>query len=124
MLRIRIFAGLAAVGLLISPLPALAQASFEGLGDLPGGAFNSSARAVSADGSVVAGYGVSTSGREAFAWTADGGMAGLGDLAGGVFFSDARALSADGSVVVGNSFSGSEQEAFRWTSGSGMVGLC
>ena len=71
MLRIRIFAGLAAVGLLISPLPALAQASFQGLGDLPGGAFNSSARAVSADGFVIAGYGVSTSGREAFAWTAD-----------------------------------------------------
>ena len=47
MLRIRIFAALAAVGLLISPLPALAQASFQGLGDLPDGIFWSEARALS-----------------------------------------------------------------------------
>ena len=62
MLRIRIFAALAAVGLLISPLPALAQASFQGLGDLPGGDFNSAAYAISADGSVVAGQSSSASG--------------------------------------------------------------
>ncbi len=33
------------------------HASFQGLGDFPGGEFNSSAQKVSADGSVIIGYG-------------------------------------------------------------------
>ena len=41
-------------------------ASFTGLGDLPGGSFNSSARGVSADGSTVVGVSSSDSGTEAF----------------------------------------------------------
>ena len=55
------------------------------LGDLPGGAVQSTARGVNADGSVVIGDGTSASGTEAFRWTQAGGMVGLGDLPGGSF---------------------------------------
>jgi len=99
-----------------------AAASFQGLGDLPGGITSSNAFALSADGLVVAGSSWSTSGNEAFRWTSGGGMVGLGDLPGGGFSSNVTAVSADGSVMVGRSESGSGPEAFRWTAG-GMVGL-
>ena len=53
----------------------------QGLGDLPGGIFDSRGFAVSSDGSIVVGR--CYSGRdEAFMWTASTGMAGLGDLPG------------------------------------------
>ena len=96
-----------------------------GLGDLPGGEFDSEAKDVSSDGSVVVGYSTSASGREAFRWTAAGGMVGLGDLPGGEFESLAFAVSGDGSVVVGASLYGSFTDvgAFRWTAGGGMVDL-
>ena len=100
------------------------QASFTGLGDLPGGVFKSSARGVSSDGSVVVGSGSSASGSEAYRWTSGGGMVGLGELPGGSFINDAFGVSSDGSVIVGRSNSNpGQQEAFRWTSGGGMVGL-
>jgi probable HAF family extracellular repeat protein len=76
-----------------------AGADFIPLGDLPGGAFSSQARGVSADGSVVVGNSISASGLEAFRWTAAGGMIGLGDLPGS-FGSGASSVSADGAVVV------------------------
>ncbi|MCA2665657.1 MAG: hypothetical protein IM486_14370 [Microcystis sp. M114S2] len=74
-----------------------------GLGDLPGGIFNSSATAVSANGSIVVGRGgvISVNNSEAFRWTQATGMVGLGDLPGGSFNSIAWGVSADGSVVVG-----------------------
>jgi probable HAF family extracellular repeat protein len=100
-----------------------AQATFLGLGDLPGGSFFSQATGVSADGSVVVGNAISASGSEAFRWTAPGEMVGLGDLPGGTFSSIAHAVSADGSTVVGQSQSASGPEAFRWTASTGMVGL-
>src|SRR5689334_4676153 len=63
----------------------LLTATFQGLGQLPGGELsNSSADAVSADGSTV--VGTSSSDRsdlEAFRWTAATGMVGLGFLPGG-----------------------------------------
>jgi probable HAF family extracellular repeat protein len=116
--------GLGAIGV---TFPAQA-ASFQGLGDLPGGSFYSGARGVSADGSVVVGTGNSANGCfggcwEAFRWTQATGMVGLGDLPGDVFSSEASAVSADGSVVVGQSKSASGSEAFRWTQATGMVGL-
>ncbi|MFN9735084.1 MAG: HAF repeat/PEP-CTERM domain-containing protein, partial [Microcystis sp.] len=76
-------------------------ASFQGLGDLPGGGFNSRATGVSADGSVVVGRGFSANGGQAFRWTQGTGMVGLGDLPEGIFYSSAAGVSADGSVVVG-----------------------
>ncbi|HUG91935.1 MAG TPA: hypothetical protein VML55_13940, partial [Planctomycetaceae bacterium] len=93
-----------------------------GLGDLPGGSFSSRAEGVSADGSVLVGYGTTTDSREAFRWSTDSGMVGLGFLPGGAF-SWATAVSADGAVVSGFSGNGTGDEAFRWTAETGMVGL-
>lgn len=101
-----------------------------GLGDLPGGIFQSSAVKVSADGSVVVGRGTGFY-DTAFRWTQATGMVGLGYLPGGGYYaaSYASGVSANGSVVVGVSTSanGTEalgwQEAFLWTQGTGMVGL-
>lgn len=98
-------------------------ASFIGLGDLPGGILNSSARGVSSDGSVVVGSSASTHGTEAFRWTSTNGMVSLGDLPGGAVLSQASGVSADGSVVVGLSQSANGNEAFRWTSGEGIARL-
>ena len=92
-------AAVAAVGLLILPLPALSEASFQGLGDLPGGDIRGAAFGVSEDGSVAVGHSKSALNYEAFRWTSGGGMVGLGDLVGGSFFSEGLGVSADGSVV-------------------------
>lgn len=98
-----------------------------GLGDLPGGDFDSIARAVSRYGRVIVGTGsTETDGQEhgeAFMWTRAGGMQGLGDLPGGNVSSSARDISADGRVIVGSSRSEFGGEAFRWTPEGGMVGL-
>jgi len=95
---------------------ARAQATFSGLGDLPGGSFESAANAVSADGRVIVGSSVSASGPEAFRWE-DGFMTGLGDLPGGDFESTAYGISLDGRVIVGWSSGASGGEAFRWEDG-------
>lgn len=102
-------------------------ASFEGLGDLPGGGFWSWALGVSPDGSVIVGAGT-PDGRsfpdEAFRWE-DGVLTGLGDLSGGTLswsISEAYAASSDGSVIIGNSIHEPGTEAFRWEDGM-MVGL-
>jgi probable HAF family extracellular repeat protein len=96
-------------------------ASFQALGDLPGGDFSSIARAVSADGAVVVGQSSSLSSGpvylEAFRWTLTGGMKGLGDLPGGSFKSGASAVSANGAVVVGRSDSASGWKVVRWENG-------
>jgi probable HAF family extracellular repeat protein len=97
--------------------------SFTGVGDLTGGTVLSAAYGVSGDGSVVCGYSNSTTGDQAFRWTAAGGLEGLGNLPGGGTLSFARAVSADGSAIVGDSSSGNGGEAFRWTAAGGMVGL-
>jgi probable HAF family extracellular repeat protein len=108
-----------------------------GLGDLPGGpsTSGSSANAISADGSVVVGYGTAAgrpipSGgstaltREAFRWTAATGLVSLGVLPGSYQGTEARAVSADGSVVVGVGYNASSQpEAFRWTAADGLQSL-
>jgi probable HAF family extracellular repeat protein len=104
-------------------------ASFQGLGDLPGGDFESFAFDVSADGSTVVGRSSSIAEVydsseddylqseviEAFRWTKEGGMEGLGLLGGD--FSSAYGVSADGSVVVGDNY---DRTTFRWTKESGM----
>ena len=89
----------------------LNAAKFQGPGDLESGSFYSRAHGISADGLVVVGQSTSSSGTEAFRWTASGGMVGLGDLAGGTFNSSANKASADGSVVVGGGRSASGPEA-------------
>lgn len=120
-------------------LPSARSAEFFGLGDLPGGPFESRATDISSDGNVVVGYsavdtyeyrpGNERSVVEAFRWTRESGMQTLGTLPG---HSRSRAdgVSADGSVIVGysnepgTSLGGSlPSEAFRWAEEQGMVGL-
>lgn len=96
---------------------------FLGLVDLPGGNTDSTATAISADGSTVVGYTDTSTGAEAFRWNLATGLHGLADLAGGIAWSEAHGVSADGSVVVGLSHSAQGMEAFRWSSDTGMSGL-
>jgi probable HAF family extracellular repeat protein len=98
-------------------------ASFQGLGDLAGGSFESAAYAVSADGSVVVGYGTTESGRQPFRYTQNTGMVGLGGLFDGEVYSYASGVSGDGAVVTGTCRTASRDQAFRWTSETGMIGL-
>jgi len=94
-----------------------------GLGDLPGGQFQSIATGVSGDGSIVVGRGLIADAQLAFRWTSAGGMVSLGDLPGGETGSMANDISLDGSTIVGVGRSAIGDEAFRWTSGGGMEGL-
>jgi probable HAF family extracellular repeat protein len=78
------------------------------LGDLPGGAEESSALAVSDAGHVIAGWGTTAAGREAFLWTADSGMRRLADVltehgldVSGWTLERATGLSASGRTIVG-----------------------
>jgi len=90
-----------------------------GLGFLPNWPGQSVATAVSADGSVVVGYG--GSGREAFRWDATNGMVSLGQLPSGSTYSQANGVSADGSVVVGATTTVTiNRVAFRWDPVNGM----
>jgi probable HAF family extracellular repeat protein len=104
-----------------------------GLGDLPGGGFQSAATAISRRGHAIVGYGWSANGFEAFLWSPGdlfdirnpsnpGGMIALGDLDGGSFDSAALAVSDTG-VVVGRGTSSRGSEAFLWTPHLGMVSV-
>lgn len=94
-----------------------------GLGDLPGGPYESYARAVNADGSVVVGIASTDGGYEAFYWTADRGLRRLADVlidAGvslnGYIPNKAQGVSRDGAIVVGSAISPTGQlVAFRAT---------
>jgi len=115
---------LALTALITSP-QIKAEDYFTGLGFLPGALFERSVTyGVSADGSVVVGYGFNANSHyEAFRWV-DGTMTGLGFLPGVTNGNSyARGVSADGSVVVGYSQNAnSNLEAFRWVDGT-MTGL-
>jgi probable HAF family extracellular repeat protein len=97
-----------------------------GLGDLPGGGFQSSAMDVSADGSVVVGIGASgETGRSGSRWTSSEGMMPLSNMSMGFHAANATAISADGSVIVGSGSFNEGQPAvpFRWTSTAGATDL-
>ena len=94
-----------------------------GLGDLAGGSFDSSATDVSADGSVIVGYGNSVNGSEAFRWTQETGMVGLGTVPSGGSVGYSLNISADSTVIVGYDHNANRTEAFRWTQETGIVGL-
>lgn len=120
--------------------PAFAGPMFRGLGFLSG-LSESSAAAVSADGSVIVGTAayrtitqaelpdgiISPNLYQAFRWTQARGMVGLGFIPG---MNDSRgaAVSADGSVVVGyghdlaQDAANTAPQAFRWTATGGLVG--
>src|SRR5215472_9988228 len=87
------------------------------------GYLSSTAQGVSADGTTIVGFTLTSSGfAQAFGWTQAGGMNGLGVLGGG-YGSTAMDVSHDGSVIVGYAGTSSGQRAFRWTQGGGMVSL-
>lgn len=87
--------------------------SFQGLGDLPGGAFESVAYGVSADGSTVVGYSVGASGKTAVYWR-NGVLTALPDLPGGTAEGIAFGTNQDGSVIVGQGRDIVADRAVRW----------
>jgi len=110
----------------VSAAPPRGKASFEALGDLPGGAFESLALGVSADGSGVIGYGTTEAGSQAFRWSKKQGMMSLGNLPGGTFRQSwAAKISADGNTVVGygdpDGSGWNGHKGFLWTPAQGMV---
>jgi len=80
--------------------------------------------AVSSDGSVVVGFGLTPASAHAFRWTAIDGMQDLGTLPGGDQ-SRALAISADGTVIGGYSDTGlgTSARAVFWTEDLGIVDL-
>jgi len=103
-------------------VPATAFGQTAGITQLDGlsGIFNSTAYAISADGSTVIGD-ASVPNSLAFRWTQATGMVPLGVLVN-VSHSFARGVSNDGSVVVGWADLGGPR-AFRWTAVQGIVSL-
>jgi len=94
------------------------------MGDLPGGGqIESRAFAVSADGSIIVGYGVSDLGWEPFRWDATNGMQGLGVFGDFPGFNTARGVSADGSIVVGEAQTAFGLKAFIWDAANGLQEL-
>ena len=98
----------------------------QSMGSFPGaGSQTSSANAVSANGTVVAGTAPKPSpplDYDPFRWTAADGMQSLGDVSGGrAGTSVAFSMSSNAGVIVGQTFSALAMEAFRWTAGSGMT---
>jgi probable HAF family extracellular repeat protein len=102
-------------------LLASGQVTFEILGDLPGGGNQSYAKAVSADGSVIAGDSMSDRGYEVFKW-ADNVFTPGGDLPGGSFTSWVNDISSNGSTIVGIGTTDIGTQAFVWTN-TGMANL-
>jgi len=90
---------------------------------------NCQATAISADGTVVAGYSNVSTGHHAFRWTAAGGMQDLGDFG---YNSTAFAVSADGTCVVGwalvqitrpDGSQGGYARVIRWTAADGLQNI-
>jgi len=100
----------------------IAGTGWVALGDIPGGELASQALAISADGSVLVGWGASPAGYEAARWV-NGNVVAMGDLPGGAHHSSSALVSADGGIVVGTGYSAAGAEVFRWSTGSGMVSL-
>jgi hypothetical protein len=103
-----------------SSTPPTRAASFQGLGDFPGGWTNSTAYGISPDGSVVIGraypgtFGFDGT-HEAYSWTAQSGFVHLG-FAPGDQDSVAWAASAHGETIVGDNLS----RAIIWEPRHGM----
>lgn len=86
----------------LAPITALAQTpSFTLLGAAPNN-LGSVARAVSADGGVVAGYSVNLNGSPGFTWTPSGGRSDFGLLPGMPATTQAYGISGDGLTAVGS----------------------
>jgi uncharacterized membrane protein len=98
------------------------------LGDLPGDPVDAAATAVSADGSVVVGYGSLRPVRAdvphgdriyaGFRWTEEGGMVQIDP--GGVNVSGATGVTADGRVIVGFAERNGNLAGYHWTEEGGL----
>ena len=96
----------------------------QGLGDLPGGRFQSQATDVSGDGSIVVGSGYHSNGEEqAFMWNTKDGMQPLPDLPGGALYCTASGVSRDGTTIVGAGYSAAGSEAVLWTQELGVQSI-
>ncbi len=88
------------------------------LGDLPGGSFDSFARAVSSDGSIVLGTSDTALGSQVFIWDQANGMRNLQDVLGGAVpagwtLTAARGIASDNTTLVGYGINPSgTEEAF------------
>lgn len=98
------------------------NATFSGVGDLPGGDFVSTADGISPDGLYITGTSISANGVEAYLLGPGANMVPLGDLSGGSFESYGEDVINGGAMVLGQSFSGTCFEPFRWNNGT-MTGL-
>lgn len=118
--RSAILGVVAAISTTLTATARAGTATFQGLGDLGGGAFHSHAYAVSDDGTTVVGV---SSPAGAFRWTGAGGMVGLGALGAAVPLTVAHDVSADGTVVVGEmrATTSSPRQPFRFTESTGIV---
>ncbi|NUQ46566.1 MAG: PEP-CTERM sorting domain-containing protein [Phycisphaerae bacterium] len=113
------------LGLLTEAFRWTSATGMVGLGDIPGGNFNSEAYAAPGSGATVVGVGSRTTSSltEAFRWTPAGGMVGLGSMPGGSNYSAAFDASADGNLVVGFSSNGQFSQAATWSLATGWLGL-
>ncbi len=103
---------------------AVAAPFFMGLGDLPGGEFESRIGGISANGLVAVGNSKSDAGIRAFKWTVAEGITEIVDNTPDLISSNARGASADGSFVVGTrQIRSVGAEAIRWSQQSGVEGL-
>jgi probable HAF family extracellular repeat protein len=106
---------IAGASLLATPAVAI---TFTQLGDIPGGDFNSSAYAISNDGTTVVGSGSAVLDFEAFRWTQATGLVPLADLVGGALESGANAVAVSGltTVIAGYGNTATASEAASWSS--------
>ena len=101
------------------------HACFQGLGDLPGGDFESMAQCVSSDGMIVVGTAKTENGDQAFRWTEEEGIISLGNLPdSSLNQSWANNISDNGRVIVGSGDPGESwntHQGFVWTGETGMI---
>lgn len=109
----------ATIGVVAACVPAFSQ-SFRGLGDLGGGVNLSGASACSDLGLIVAGWGTTNEGVEAFFWSEPTGLGLANSDDTDPYISKAFAISADGSVSAGQGYNSLNQHlAFGWDFGFG-----
>ncbi len=96
--------------------PCMAQATFQGVGDLPGGVFTSEALGVSPDGSRVVGYSITGANTSAAFVFTGGVLSSIGDPPGGTMRGVANAAAENG-VIVGEGDAGRGTEAFKYNDG-------
>ena len=94
---------------------AMGTAFSGGLGEMPGGTYNSVALGIANGGTVVAGGSITAnnSNGSAFSWTLSGGMKEL-NAAVSPLGGDARAVTPDGRYLVGQGLNGANSGAFRY----------